>query len=120
MKQAGNESCHAAAPRKHNAIVLNAFIVGAAAATILLSGCDRPAPVVVTPSPSSAVITPSSPSAVIVAPMPPQADEAKAAADRAADAARDANRSANSSKDAAMDSKDAANKASMAAEKATK
>ena len=86
---------------------MNKSILCAVTVGLFLAGCDKPAPVVVQPSP------PASPPTVVVAPAP-DTDASKASADKAADAAKDATRAADKSKDAAMDAKDAANKATDA------
>ena len=86
---------------------MNKTIFYAAALAVFLAGCDKPAPVVVQPSP------PASPPLVVVSPLP-ASDDAKAVADKASDAAKDATRAAVKSKDSAMDAKGAAKTATDA------
>jgi hypothetical protein len=78
-------------------------ILATAAVAVVLAGCDKPAPTVVTPPPSPPPVVVSPP------PSPPPADAAKA--DAAADAAKGA---AMDAKGSAMDAKDSANKATDA------
>jgi putative hemolysin len=87
--------------------IMNKSVFYAFSMALFLVGCDKPAPVIVQPSP------PPSPPTVVVAP-PTATDDTKVSADKAAEAAKDATRAAEKSKDASMDAKEAANKATDA------
>src|SRR5450631_1611239 len=86
-------------------ITMNKSIFAAVAVVAVLAACDKPAPVVVTPSsPPPVVVTPTpTPPSVVVTPAP----DSMKSADKAADAAKDAKGSAMDAKGSAMDAKDA-------------